>query len=466
MCVSRTAGLVGSLRGVAGAIAFLAAAGPVIGDIPHRFEDFQIVADDDVAGRVFGAAVAADAGTLVVGAYLDQANGIQSGAAYLVDLGSREQIAKLVPSDGGPGDRFGIAVAIGDGVAVVGAPHEGDFVEGPGAAYIYDAATGAELFKLSAGDVVEGDAFGRAVAIRNGIVVVGAEDHDAVAENSGAVYLFRSDDGTLMRKLVPEDGAANDKFGSSVAVQGNLVVVGARGARRLSDMVPQDTGAVYVFDAHTGHQLGKMQAMDSLMDDTFGMAIAVAGDFVLIGAENHDPSGAAYLFRVSTCDPVYKFEPPDGEGVELFGHAVALSGRHAVIGAYTDNENGLESVGSVYVFDVQSGRLVAKLLSSSGMARDGLGDAVCESGGVVLAGASGTDLPALDVYSAGAVLGFHISCLADFAPPFGVLDLADVALFVHLFASMDPLADFDPDGVFDLSDVTGFVRSFMSGCNQ
>lgn len=56
-------------------------------------------------------------------------------------------------------------------------------------------------------------------------------------------------------------------------------------------------------------------------------------------------------------------------------------------------------------------------------------------------------------------------CPADLAPPFGVLDLADINAFVSAFIANEPLADLAPPfGVFDLADVNAFVTSFVSGC--
>jgi hypothetical protein len=60
---------------------------------------------------------------------------------------------------------------------------------------------------------------------------------------------------------------------------------------------------------------------------------------------------------------------------------------------------------------------------------------------------------------------YRVACLADLAPPFGLLDLADVTAFVQAFLGEDPVADFaDPAGQFDLADVLAFVGAFGSGC--
>ena len=95
-----------------------------------------------------------------------------------------------------------------------------------GSVYVLRAGDGEELFKLTASDGAAGNFFGESLAIDGDTVVVGARGDNNV---TGAVYVFRASDGAQLAKLTASDGAAGDHFGHSVAIDGDTVVVGARG---------------------------------------------------------------------------------------------------------------------------------------------------------------------------------------------------------------------------------------------
>ena len=131
---------------------------------------------------------------------------------------------KLLPSDGAAEDRFGHSIAVDNGVVAVGAPENGvDF----GSAYLFDASTGQQLHKLLASDGAASDRFGESIAIDNGVVVVGAVGDDDNGDYSGSAYFFDASTGQQLRKLFPSDGAAEDHFGNSIAIDNGVVAVGA-----------------------------------------------------------------------------------------------------------------------------------------------------------------------------------------------------------------------------------------------
>jgi outer membrane protein assembly factor BamB len=134
---------------------------------------------------------------------------------------------KLIASDNAAEDRFGYSVAISGTKAIVGAPRDDDRGDESGSAYLFDALTGNQLFKLNASDGADEDRFGFAVGISGNTVVVGALYDDDKGSHSGSAYLFDATTGAQLRKLVAADGTADDIFGSSVAINGNFAVVGA-----------------------------------------------------------------------------------------------------------------------------------------------------------------------------------------------------------------------------------------------
>jgi hypothetical protein len=214
------------------------------------------------------------------------------------------------------------------------------------AAYNYQ-----EVAKLTAADATSGDEFGRSVAIDGATVVVGAYRKNSY---TGAVYVLRTTDGGAsygqVAKLAAADGAADDLFGTSVAIDGATVVIGAPDAGT--------GGAVYVFRTSDGgatyDQVAKLTADDAAASDYFGVSVAIDGDTVVVGAFSDDSDrGSAYVFRTSdgaTYVEVAKLTAADAATGDVFGNSVAIAGDTVVVGAQWDDDGGSAS-GSAYVFD-------------------------------------------------------------------------------------------------------------------
>ena len=243
----------------------------------------------------FGGSVALGGGRALVGAYFAGAPGSnRAGQASLYDVATGQREATLF---GGGVDNawFGFSAALDGGVALVGAPHEGPRLRQAGAAYLYDAATGSEVARLAV-DGLFGTQFGHAVALGGGVAVVGAPLADPAGRGSGAAYLFDAATGRRSFDLLPDDGAENDRFGWSVAVSGDTALVGAYGV----DAGGSGRGAAYLFDTATGRQVAKLTAPDAADGDLFGYAVAASGTRLAVGALLDDDrgasSGSAYLF--------------------------------------------------------------------------------------------------------------------------------------------------------------------------
>ena len=163
-----------------------------------------------------------------------------------------------------------------------------------------------EQFKLVAADAAEDDEFGGSVAIDGDTVVVGAYRK---GDYTGAAYVFRTTDGGAtydqVAKLTADDAAADDRFGESVAIDGNTIVVGARGDNHGSGW---GSGSVYVFLTTDGGatyaQVAKLTADDAAANENFGISVAIDGDTVVVGADQDDDAG-------SGSGSAYFFSPPD-----------------------------------------------------------------------------------------------------------------------------------------------------------
>lgn len=424
-------------------------------------EDQKILPDDGEAFDNFGSSVAISGTTAVIGAWRNDDNGFRSGSAYLFDTTTGQQLFKLLPSDGASYNLFGTSVAISGTTTVIGAYWDDDNGDKSGSAYLFDTFTGQEIAKLLPNDGAEHQEFGVSVAISGTIVVVGARFDNNNGNRSGSAYLFDAITGEQIAKLLPSDGAAHDYFGHSVAISGNIAVVGAY----KDDDNGDDSGSAYLFDTSSGQQIAKLLPSDGEAFDNFGWSIAICGNTAVIGARYHDEngedSGSAYLFDSPTGQQFAKLLPIDSATDDLFGYSVAISDTMAIIGALGDDDNGISS-GSAFFFDTSTGHQLAKLLPSDGEASDNFGHSVAISNTTTVVGATGND--DLGTLSGAAYLFTRISpCLADINTD-GSLDFFDVSAFLTAYAANDPTADFNADGIFNFFDVSAFLVAYLAGC--
>ena len=240
-----------------------------------------------------------------------------TGAAYVFDAATGQQLHDLTPASLGSGRRFGTSVSLSGNLAAIGAEafH--------GEVYVFDVSTGQELRKLTASDGVNGDRLGGSVSISGSLIAAGARFADSRA---GAAYVFDANTGAEIVKLLPADGAAGDSFGSAVAIQGDRVVVGAP----LHHLSGQKKGAAYIFDAVTGHEIMKLVASDGAAHDRFGSAISIHGTKIVVGAPQADTQaangGAAYIFDLATGQEVDKLVGNNSNEWEMFGRSTSIWG--------------------------------------------------------------------------------------------------------------------------------------------
>ncbi|MCZ6851450.1 MAG: FG-GAP repeat protein, partial [Planctomycetota bacterium] len=323
----------------------------------------------------------------------DLDNGDDSGSAYLFDTTPGRQIAKLLPDDGAVEDWFGRSVAISGDTAIVGAWYDDDNGDFSGSAYLFDTTTGDQIAKLLPNDSAVGDEFGFSVSISGATAIVGARLDDDNGSFSGSAYLFDTTTGRQIAKLLANDGAELDVFGSSVAISGTTAIVGAF----FGDDNGDKSGSAYLFDTTTGRQIAKLLPYGGAAGDWFGDSVAISGETAIVGAPGDDDngtgSGSAYLFDISDpanpmqlCQLLCKLLPDDGAVGDIFGGSVAISGATAIVAAAYDDDNGSFS-GSAYLFDTTSGEQIAKLLPEDGATDDLFGWSVAISGTTALAGA-------------------------------------------------------------------------------
>ncbi len=345
-------------------------------------------------------------------------------------------------------DNFGDSVAVSGNTVVVGSPRSSN--GGTVFVFVRDAVNGAwsQQDKLVSTSPTR-NAFGTSVAISGDTIVVGdtsedsgstgvnGDDSNSSAQNSGAAYVFQRSDGvwTQQAYLKASNTEANDQFGTSVAISGDTIIVGAAYEDSASTGVNggegntpgfNEAGAAYVFQrsGETWTQQAYLKASNTDGQDYFGGSVAVSGDTIVVGARGEMSSstgvngnqgntpgfaiaGAAYVFqRTGGAWAQQAYLKASNTGVnDFFGTSVAISGDTIVVGAERERSgatgvNGdqgdssdISGAGAAYVFQRSGGAWVqqAYLKASNTNSLDYFGGSVAISGDMIIVGAERED---------------------------------------------------------------------------
>ena len=224
----------------------------------------RVTSSDGASVDLFGRSVSLDGDTLVVGATLDDDGGDASGSAYVFErnaggVDNWGEVAKITASDAEASDVFGDPVSLSGDTVLVGAEGDGD--PNVGAVYVFVRDHGGpdnwgQVKKLLGSNAGPGDRFGVSASVNGDRALVGA---DLEEDGSGVTYVFERDAGGTdnwgeTARLRAPDAADSDAFGSSVGADGRVLVVAAPGddyegpSPNSLHLDGRDTGAVYVFD--------------------------------------------------------------------------------------------------------------------------------------------------------------------------------------------------------------------------
>ena len=345
----------------------------------------------NAAGDRFGDSVGVDNNRAVVGAPFQTSkdnsdNDIDDGGwghAFSRSSGGwnyDEFLAVSTPQEDG---RLGSSVVVAGSTAIIGAPSAfQNNNPDPGRISVasWDSVTDSWATEFTKVGQLGNDFFGSSVALDTGIAVVGAPGalvgSDALA---GKVYLYTKNAsgwGPAVMAIwsAGSNAGADNVFGSSVAVDGNTVVIGSPGEDTFS-------GAAYVFTkTNNVWSAARLTASNRANADGFGGAVAIDGDTVVVGAENWDGGGqnspqygAAFVFTkpfggwTSNMTETAILTALDRDVDDDFGLAVAVEGETIVVGAPLDDDNGDDSgTAGVFIRGSEFGRwtLAAKLTAS------------------------------------------------------------------------------------------------------
>jgi hypothetical protein len=373
----------------------------------------------------FGGAVAVNAVSIVIGsAKRDQGTSNSAGAAFVYILRPEaDEFAQetdiLTALGAATIDNFGSAVGLSGDNALIGIPNADpgtDINAGEVSAFERDPTT--QVFDdertLTAGDRTIQDNFGAAVSVDADTAVIGAPDANIGGDtNAGGAYIFNRDpvdgDWDQSDKLTAgADVNALDKFGTSVAVDRDIILIGAPFHNPNGS---PNAGAAFLFsrdpDEAASNQWSETQKLtagiDEGTDDNFGTAVALDRDTALVGAPFENNEGAVFVFvrdpDDNSWDRQQKLKASDASPGDQFGDSVSVFGNTAIIGAPRADVNGIITAGAVYVFTRDPMDATSpwsqrqKLEAFDAAAGDEFGAAVSLAGNTAVVGAPGVDLP-------------------------------------------------------------------------
>ncbi len=318
-------------------------------------EQAKLNGSNALVGGDFGRAAAISGNTVAVSAPGNASTGAQAGRVYIfVRNGAvwSEQTMLVSPMPNpATGNFFGASLALQGDTLVVGA-------NGQRLAFVFTRNAGIWTLQSTLSDVDDSTAFGAAVGVDGNTIAVGAPGYLNGAVGQGGVFVFTQAAGAWTQSgavLLASNGAQSNLMGATVSISGDTILAGAPGFFVAPGSTIQPQGSAYVFQRSAGafSQQAILVASDAAPADRFGSALAINGDVAIVGAPfanavppgGTNTRGGAYLFRrtAGLWTASARFAPATQVNGERFGRGVAFDGQTAVIGA--DQSNGVSSTG-------------------------------------------------------------------------------------------------------------------------
>ena len=302
---------------------------------------------------------------------------------------------KIFPLDAPFEARMGESIDVEGGVLVTGASSDDAGAEFAGSAYVFmrdpgEAEPWIQVRKLTAPNPGIQNFFGQDVAISGDTIVVSAHF-------VSAVYVFERNAGGpdnwgFVRQI---DGIPGTRFGTSIDLEGDTLVVGAPQDSQLGSRA----GAAFVHERDEGGadnwgQVQKIFGSDTQAEDFFGLGVAIGAGRIAVGADVSPGQGKAYIFEYDSVEDEWSQVTqvaPSGVG-EVFAQAISLDGDTLVVGDQLEPVNGNNQAGAAFVFERNEGGMdtwgeVAMLVASDGESNDRFGFSVDVKGNRLAVGA-------------------------------------------------------------------------------
>jgi hypothetical protein len=334
-------------------------------------EQEKLLASNGDSHDNFGESVSIDGDYAIIGAWLDEENGWDSGAAYIFKRNNTnwEEEAILTALDSEPDIRFGASVSIDGDYTIIG-------TWPANSAYIFKliGTNWTQQAKLTGSE----ECFGLSVSIDGDYAIIGSHGEDNF---TGAAYIFKliGTNWTQQAKLTASDGTEIDCFGISVSIDGDYAIIGA-----------YVSGSAYIFkrDGTTWNEEAKMTGMEN----SFGRCVSIDGDYAIVGDHySNNDKGAAYVFKRNGTywSKDAKLTASDGEKFAYFGNSVSINEEYVIIGSNGDSTVNGECSGSAYIFkrDGTTWNEEVKVIASDGAKLDYFGESVSIDGENAIIGA-------------------------------------------------------------------------------
>jgi len=312
------------------------------------------ITENLTAVQQFGNVVAISGELIVIGAKKNQSG--KNGIAYVYQRqGDSWQLqAELVNPNTSSNDKFASTLSISENYIAVGS--QGFSASHVGVVYIFkNTETGwVEDITITPVSTFKSANFGTSLMLSGEYLIIGDDDHGRAHE--GSAYIYKQEEGIWNKQASLKGGdiTKSANFATSVAISKDYAVIGAKSENNPLVKKHKKSGAVYVYK-RTGklwNSQTKLLASDAQQGGNFGSSVAISGDYLLIGAENHNSAkGATYLFQNinDVWTEVFKFEANDAKQQDSFGHAIAIAQDYIVVGAHNKSvANGTEGVSYLY----------------------------------------------------------------------------------------------------------------------
>lgn len=307
-------------------------------------------------GDGMGQALSASSTWMAAAAPYADGNEQRAGIVYMFRREGPRWIERQILADprGRENDRFGASVSVGPERMLVGVPLIDLGATSTGAVVVYALSGQQWVFEtvIRAPQPTEFSQFGDHVILDGDFAYIGAPSDDAIGTNFGAVYVFHFDgiNWNHVHTIVDPDPQIHDSFGSSIALAGDLLIVGAFG----EDDFGESSGAAFIFRLIDGQWTleARITASDGQASDWFGRASAIGPDWAIVGADHqNEQRGAAYFFRREGANWIEhaKVMSNNPSRNSNFGDKVSLLGDLAIVAEPGDRVN---SHGSLFMYSL------------------------------------------------------------------------------------------------------------------
>ncbi len=322
----------------------------------------RVLATDRLSGDQLGAGVSIDGDWAVAGAPGRAEGGASSGAAYIFRWNGSAwaQFQKIRETPGATaGDRYGTSVSISGNVIAVGAWSDDERATGAGAVFMYRFNGSTWVFeqKLTASDGQLEDHLGFSVSLDGAWLLACADEDDDRGSNSGSAYYYQYNGSSWVerQKIVAPDGTANDLFGWNVSLSFPVSILGSVQdgpifAAQGSAYIFRHNGVNWVFER-------RLNASDPGTNDLFGFSVAIDGNIAVVGAPRDDvfpsDSGSIYVFD-NTVGTTWvqrpRISPADGAALDQFGQTVSVDAGNMIFAGAPGDDDAGGNAGSAYYF--------------------------------------------------------------------------------------------------------------------